>query len=361
MRYSSVVRSLKALAFSAVAVLTLVAPTGAQAQSTPPPDVIRMGVFGQNLPQLVGQAKGIFARANLDIRFSTVSGSIQQFQYLRDDLYDMINTAPDNCINYLVNDNNPLGARIDNTVINGLDRGWGLGLYAQPQYKTVEDLRGKNLAVDATNSGFAYVLYSIMRAHGMEAGRDYNVIPVGGVFTRYNAMLAGQYDATLLSAGFDVRAKALGYTELDKETTVVNPYIGTATAAKPAWLKAHHDVVVRYLRAYYQALIWAVDPANREEAVTILANGKGVSHDLAELLYDGEVNAPNNDGLIKDSNIDRKGMYNIVQLRDAFGGFDQEQNLRYLDTPASGFFDLSYWREAVYGQDDGEDHDSGAR
>ncbi|GAC1344269.1 MAG: ABC transporter substrate-binding protein [Myxococcales bacterium] len=325
--------------------------------SPAPPATVRVGVFGQSLPEIVAVEKGYFARERLNVQFHQVSGSIQQFKFLRDDLYDLVNTAPDNDINYLLNDSNPLGQRIDNTIINGLDRGWGLGLYAQAKYRTVEDLRGKNLAVDATNSGFAYVLYEIMRKHGLEVGRDYTVTPVGGVFARYKELLAGKTDATLLSAGFDVRARYLGYSEIDKETTVSNPYFGGATAAKPAWLRAHRDVAVRYLRAYFEALLWSVDPANREESVALLQKAKGVPRDLAQLLYDGEVNAPNGDGLIQDSSIDRKALLNVLKLRQRAGGFDRPQDLCRLASPGSGVFDGSYLREAIDGRDDGDDEE----
>lgn len=312
------------------------------------PDSIRIGVFGQSLPDIVGNAKGFFSAQNLNIKFLQVTGSIQQFQFLRDDKYDMVNTAPDNCVNYLLNVSNPLGQKVDNRIINGLDRGWGLGLYAQPQFKRVEDLKGKNIAVDATNSGFAFVLYSIMRNHGLEVGRDYNVTPIGGVFVRYQALLAGKTDATLLSAGFDVRAKYAGYSEFDKETTVVDPYLGTVTAAKPSWLSTHRELAVRYLRAYYLATRWAVDPANRDEAIALLMAAKKVPYSLAVLLYEGEVNAPNGDGLIQDSSLDRKALFNELALRQTFYGYDQPQNLRKIAfSQEGGLIDLSYYREAV--------------
>jgi hypothetical protein len=52
-------------------------------------------------------------------------------------------------------------------------------------------------------------------------------------------------------------------------------------------------------------------------------------------------------GLIPDLSIDRLGLYNVLKLREEFGGFDSAQNLRRLTTPPSGIYDLSYLRAAL--------------
>lgn len=236
----------------------------------------------------------------------------------------------------------------------GTHYGTGLSLVSKPEFATFESLRGKRLGVDAPDSGFAYVLYKMMRRHGLERGRDYEVVIVGGSAARYNALLAGVIDATLESGGFEVRLGNAGYALLEYVTEVANPYMSGVSAARQSWMEQNRDVVVRFVRASYAATQWSIDPANREEAIGLLMTQPNTSRALAEQLYDEQLDGEM--GLIPDLSIDRLGLYNVLKLRAEFGGFDAPQNLRRLTTPSSGIYDLSYLRAALRSpEEDAED------
>jgi ABC-type nitrate/sulfonate/bicarbonate transport system substrate-binding protein len=130
----------------------------------------------------------------------------------------------------------------------GMDLGTGLSVVARPGINTVEDLRGKVLSVDAPDSGFAYVLYKILRAHGLERGRDYQIVQTSGVFARFQGLLAGNFDATLLSSGFELRATNAGYKLLESVTAIANPYLSGVSAARQSWMEQNRDVVVCFTR-----------------------------------------------------------------------------------------------------------------
>ncbi len=328
------------------------------------PDTINMGIFGKSLPLIVADAKGFYAKHNLTVKYMQVQSSTQQFDYLGRDLYDVIQTSPDNVANYRLNTHNPLCtdkvcATIDAQGFLGLDYGLNLRLVARPDIKKVEDLKGKTLSVDAENSGFAYVLYKILQQHGLKRGVDYNVISVGGVFQRYNDLMADQNpaqgqkpglaDATLLSSGFETRASNDGYVLLDPVSTIASPYIGTFAAAKTTWLQKNSDVATRFALAYYEALQWSFDPSNREEAINLwaaqLTSQSSTPRLLAEQLYD--IHLQKGVGDIEDASIDHKAVYNILALRAEFGGFEDQQNLHRLASPESGLYDLSYYRKAL--------------
>lgn len=316
------------------------------------PDVVRVGAFGSSLISLAAQAKGFYARHNLSVQNFRVASSTQQFQFLRDSQYDVINTAADNCVNYRINDNNPLGARMDVQMFAGLDHIAGLRLVARPGINTVEDLRGKTLSVDAPESGFAFVLYKIMRAHGLERGVDYQVVQTGGVFARFQGLLAGRFDGTLLSSGFELKAAAAGMNMFDDVFTVASPYLGSVFAARQSWMETHRDVVERLIRATYEASQWALDPANREEAIGLLTD-QTTPRAVAEQIYETQVQMTV--GNIRDLDMDRKGLLTVMQLREEYNGFDAPQNLHFLSTPASGLYDMSYRRAALRGLEEDQD------
>jgi ABC-type nitrate/sulfonate/bicarbonate transport system substrate-binding protein len=309
---------------------------------------LRMGVFYRSLPMLAGEAKGFFADHGLQIEHQQVSSSTQQFEFVRDGGYHLVQTSPDNIVNYRLNANNPVGERIDAQAFMGMDYGMNLVLTAKPAIGSVEEVRGTRVAVDALTSGFAYVIYKILQAHGLERDSDYEVLTLGGVAARYEALLDDQCDATLLSGGFETRAAHSGYVLLDSVYDVLNPYLGVVACAKRSWLEENRDAAVAFIRASRAAHDWALDPANRDEAVALLASATGAGDEVAQMLY--EVQVRPGVGIVSDGSIEVPALANVMRLRAEFDGFEEPQDIDALTAPASGLYDLSYFEEAVGSQ-----------
>jgi hypothetical protein len=127
-------------------------------------------------------------------------------------------------------------------------------------------------------------------------------------------------------------------------TDIANPYLGSVASASATWLSTHPDIAVRFIRAYYNAQVWAADPVNREEAIQMLMTLPNTTRSLAEQIY--ELNQGPT-GLIEKAVLDPKGLLNVIRLRDEFGGFEEPQNLVKLSTPTGGLFDLTYYRHAT--------------
>jgi len=334
------------IAWCGVAALTgFTAPAAVAADVDMTPTTVRMGLFTRNLALFAAQDKGFFAKQQLKVEYLQVKSSVQQFQSVRDGEYDVIMTSPDNVANYRVNPKNAAGGTLDVRVIMGGDYGVNLSLAALPQYKKVTDLRGKKLAVDSPVSGFAFVLYKIMRAHGLERGKDYTIVEAGGTPKRFSALRAGEFDATLLNNGFELRAANAGHPLLAKVYDVANPYLGGVLAARADWLERNDAVAVRLIRALHEAARWGLDPANREEAIAMLMKQPNTPRELAEQMYNVQVTP--GVGLVPDVSVDRKALRNVLQLRDEFGGFQMKQNLSQLVTSASGLYELRYHRKAL--------------
>ncbi len=52
-------------------------------------------------------------------------------------------------------------------------------LIVQPEINSLADIKGKTVAVDASNTAYAFQLYEILRQKGLNKG-DYEVKSVGG-------------------------------------------------------------------------------------------------------------------------------------------------------------------------------------
>ena len=320
------------------------AATAATAQTTP--TTVHVGYFSTSLPLMAAQAKGYFADEGIAISTFQVRSSVQMFQRVRDGLMDVAFSSPDNPVNYSLNPHNAVGQLLDVTMILGTDLGLQLSVVARSGFSSVESLRGKKIGVDAPDSGFAYVLYTILAQHGLSRQNgDYSLVIVGGTPLRLAALRAGTIDATLLNSDSVVRARNENMNILAPVSDVATPYLGGVASASRAWLAANPGVAVGFVRAYVRGQAWAMDPANHDEAIAMLQTLPNTSPTVAEQIY-AQINQDPT-GLIANARLDRKGLLNVIRLRDASGGFESVQNLRLLDTPASGLFDLSYWRAAT--------------
>jgi ABC-type nitrate/sulfonate/bicarbonate transport system substrate-binding protein len=334
-------------------VLAAVARPAAAASTTPA--TIELGVFSNALPYLVAEQKGFFAAQQLTVNVRRVVSSTQQFSSLRTGEYDIISTNADNVLNYRLNASNALGSTFPVQIFAATQYGGNLALVAQPGTASLADFRGKVLAVDSPSSGFAYVLYHMLAKAGLVKDVDYTVVPCGGGTQRYQAMLTGSCTVNgvtypiaggLLSGLQLLSLEAAGYPVLQtiQEVPELNPYLGGAAVATEDWLAANQDVAVRFVAALYGATAWALNPANREEAIAIYMTQPNTSREAAEQQY--AIDTDPGIGLIPQLTIDRAALRTVVELRGEFNGFDEAQNVSYLISPASGVYDTSYLKGA---------------
>jgi len=309
------------------------------------PATIRLGYFSKSPVVALGQQHGFFAAENLTVVDSQTASSPVIFRKLRDKQWDVILTQIDNVFNYRYNPSNPLGGTFEPVAFMQTDWGNGASLMARPEFTTVESLRGKTVAVDSPNSGFAFVLYGIMRAHGLERGVDYNVVVTGGTPFRYADLLAGKFDATILNAGYQFQAADAGMNTLGNISDAASPFAGGSAVALKSWLDANPSVAVRFVRAYITSQQYVLDPANKDEVVAWLtADAKG-NASVAEKTYQTLITP--GDGLIPNAQIMKQPLYGTASLRNSFGGFDTPMDLDWLVSKKSGVYDLSAWHQAT--------------
>jgi ABC-type nitrate/sulfonate/bicarbonate transport system substrate-binding protein len=334
--------------------------TTSQADSvrrTPEAASINLGYFSRSPVVGMAQTHGFFADENLTVAEFQTPSSPTIFKNLRDSVWHVILTQSDNVFNYRNNASNPLGATFEPVIFAGTDWGNGASLMTRPGLTTCESLRGKNLEVDSPNSGFAFVAYGVLRNKcGFERTTDYAVVVTGGTPLRYKNLVAGTNDMTILNAGYQFRAEAKGMSTFGVLSDAANPFMGGSVVALRSWLDGNRDVAIRFIRAMQRGTQHVLDPANKPEIITWLTADAGGDANVANRTY--QVLITRGDGLIPDMGLDRKGLLGTGQLRDSFGGFDQPVNLRYLTSPKSGMYDLSYWRRATpHDHDDHDDRD----
>jgi ABC-type nitrate/sulfonate/bicarbonate transport system substrate-binding protein len=300
--------------------------------------IVRVNVFpgGFNWGVYVGQDKGFFAEQAIAIEMQGTPNSVTQMTDFSEGKFDIAMTAIDNIVAYVEGQGEAgIGPQGDFMAVMGSDSGF-LSLVASPAIAKIEDLAGKTLSVDAMTTGYAFVLYEILRRHGLNKDKgDYEIVRAGGMVQRWNALREGKHAATLLSAPYNIIAKNAGFTELVKATDVVGPYQGNVAAVRRPWAHENRQKVSAYIAAYRRAIAWLYDPKNRVEAIAILRRHlPQMAPEIAEASY-GELLDPAR-GFFRTCAIDRTGLECVLGLRSRYG-FPP----RRLDDPAK-YCDLSF-------------------
>lgn len=287
-----------------------------------------------NLALFAGQARGVFARRGVEITVEFTPNS----DFLRDRLangtYDVAHAAVDNAVAMVEL------AGADVVIVQGGERSLN-ELFVQSDITSVAELRGRPVIVDAPNTAFALQLKKILRLHGLEAGRDYTVVPIGNTPQRWEAMRDDRrWAAAMLGPPFSVLARRHGLRSLGLAVTFIGPYQGTGIFTRRAWALEHADELVRYLAALIEAGRWALAPANRREVEALLAERLKVPADVAAAAWEAAADPVS--GLSADGGFDVEGFRNVLALRAEIEG-----QWGGTPPPPERYYDLSYARRAL--------------
>jgi ABC-type nitrate/sulfonate/bicarbonate transport system substrate-binding protein len=312
----------------AVAAFVLAAsPQHARAEDSKLTVIVFPGV--QNLPIFAAQAKGLYAKRGLSIDLKFTPNSDELRNGLAEGRYQIAHSAIDNA--FALKDK----ANVDIAVVSGGDNSFN-HLMVQPDIKSLADIKGKTVVVDAVNTAYAFQLYEMLWQKGLNKG-DYQVKPVGGTGFRLQAMTKDKaMVAAMLNPPFSVRAEKAGLKDMGTAVAALGAYQGTSAFVLRAWGKANADTLVKYLEAYVEGLRWSFDPKNKAEAVGLLVERLKLPEDIATLSYDST-----KDGFNRDGALDMDGVKNVLKLRAQFEGGTPAEPEKYLD--------LSYYQKARAG------------
>jgi ABC-type nitrate/sulfonate/bicarbonate transport system substrate-binding protein len=155
-----------------------------------------------------------------------------------------------------------------------------LRLVVRPEIASYDQLRGKTFAVDAVGTGFTFVLRRILEKNGIMPG-EYSLVALGSTQKRFDGMVAGTAVGGVVGAPFDaIGAQKYGFKTLAVAIDVLGHYQATAMMARRSWAVNNKPALLAFVKAYRAATAWLLDPANRGEAVAILAKSADLPNDL---------------------------------------------------------------------------------
>ncbi len=211
----------------------------------------------QTLPLYAAEATGAFARRALAVDLKPAPNSQEQREGLAAGRYQIAHGAADQAIAMVL-------AGCDAVVVMGGDDGFNR-LFVQPDLESVADLRGRTLVADVADTGWSFVLYEILRRHGIDP-RQCRMHEAGAPFRRFEAMRQDPtMAAAILNPPYAIHARRAGLRDLGAVTDTIGRYQGTVPYVLREWASANGDTLVAYLAACIEGLRFALDPANRPD------------------------------------------------------------------------------------------------
>ncbi|MEI6669580.1 MAG: ABC transporter substrate-binding protein [Acidobacteriota bacterium] len=316
---------------AALGIVVVMLASVASPAHTSAPAVVRMAMFSQTpLVVTVGQAQGLFAKFGVEVVSNPRWTSKELREGVASGEFDVVQSLVDNSIATEVM------LKAPTIVIVGGDTANNSELVAQPEIKSIEDVKGTTVLVDSPDTAMALQLRKILRTKGLEVDRDYKMMPFAQTQKRWEALKTDKtYSATMMS--LSPEARKLGFHALASAAQVVGPWMGSGLWTSRKFAETHSDALVGFLAGFVASQRWLRDPANEKAVVELLA--KEGDPDAAQRTYQRSYTGKN---ATYDPGFDVEGFKAVLALRAEIEGTWGGK------PPAPDrYYDLSYYKKAL--------------
>jgi ABC-type nitrate/sulfonate/bicarbonate transport system substrate-binding protein len=321
------------LAFGSFAALFVLAISVSGHAQQPEPQKIRILCLARPLPVMIAESRGILTKYGIEAEYLVRPSS----ESLRNDLApgkgDVAFLAVDSAVAMVDS------AGADVVIVMGAESSEN-EIIAQPGTKSIADLRGRTLLVDATNTAYALELKKVLQLNGMSPGKDYQLKPVGSTPFRLQAMRENRdYTAAVMNPPFSIVARQGGMISLGTMRKLLGADLDRGTFAMRSWAREHSDLLERYLAAYVEGQRILMAPANKQQVVQMVMKESNLPEATASDWYAAMVH---DGGYARDAAFDVEGFKRTLQLRAEI-----EAGGTGAAPAAEKYYDLSYYRVAL--------------
>jgi NitT/TauT family transport system substrate-binding protein len=185
-------------------------------------------------------------------------------------------------------------------IVAGLLDNWPLTLIAQPEYKSLKELKGKTLGISSFGATPDVGARMMLKQVGLDPEKDIKVLALGSDAARLAALKQRVVDVVIISPPADAQMEKQGYKILARAYELFSfPYLGLGTHTKK--MKEKPEEIRRTIKATIRANRFIRE--NREEAVRILVDWGKVERDYAYASYDALRNLFNADGNVPEDGL----------------------------------------------------------
>ena len=171
--------------------------------------------------------------------------------------------------------------------------------------RTVQDLKGKKIAISSLGSLTDFLTRYVLKNKGLDPSQ-FTLLSIGGVSTRFAALLSGAVDASLISAAYFSRAKEAGLNILFMLSEVIPEWPLSVLCVREEMLGQRESEFRSFLKAYRQGV--ATAKKSPEAGIRALRLGLRLDERTATEGYNAYVKS-----LPDDGHIAQKGLELIIE------------------------------------------------
>ena len=281
-----------------------------------------------SLPMRIADKEGFYAANGLDFKMvQIVGGAETSLVALEEGQADVAHVATSFLITAALRgaDTVAIIAEFNNPIYS---------LVAKPWYKTIEELKGRRVAMADMSGSVSLATLALFEKHGLTKD-DLDINVIEGTPGRFQCLMRGDCDAAPLGQPQDFHALRQGFRLLGATNDAVPDFVYTVTAARRSWAVEHKEALARYVRAMRDSFRFIRDPQNRSRIAVLMKEWWGSSEETAfatlDLFFQPEKNV-----LPFEGEINLKGVEQVIRfLKD--GGV-----VTGPIPPAETFVDLQY-------------------
>ena len=296
---------------------------------------IRVGIFTPNIVLAIAEAAGFLNQEHIRVEIESVTDSASLLRNLIGGKYEIILANADNVISWCEGQGADRSTN-DLIIVLGGSRGVNQKLVVAPEIKTLDDLRGKILAVDAPTTGYAVVGVYILKTHGLELNVDYRLQSFGNTIARAHALRQGEAAAAMMGMSQEEISR-WGFRIIARAEEYVADYARGLGTTRRSWADTHRRDLVGFCRAMIRAAHWIAKKATKEQVIGTL--GASMNSVQAEKAYSEALSREF--GLEPLCRIDTKRIYGAIELRNAVGFGELRRDA------AEKYVDKSFYEEAL--------------
>ena len=232
-------------------------------------------------PTYVARAKGLYAKNGIEADIILTGSPVKGVQQLIGGSLDIAHPTLYTAVNALAQ-----GAKL--TLVGCVVNTLPYSMVARPEIKSPADLIGKPVMLGFKNDLQTLMWRDWLKSKGVDPARVDQIYDPQAA-NRYAALATKNASVSMLNAPFDLRAVAEGNHVLMEFGPLSQGYAMAVVATRPDYLRSNPAEVRAYLKATQEAIDWLYDPANKAEAIAILARDTKQDAAIAAATYDDYV------------------------------------------------------------------------
>ena len=220
--------------------------SAAQPQQLKKITVVYTVISGDSTALWVAYEKGYFRKYGMDAQLEFITGSNQTAAAMMAGKVDFTNAGGGAVV-----ESDLAGGDI--TIIGSTVPYFLNSFFSQPEFHSVQELKGKRIAVTTLGTATDFARRMVMQKAGLNPDRDATVLQTKGVAEILQALLSKNVEAGMVLPPLTLVARQKGLRELIDLTAERVPYIQTSVATTRRIIQRDPDLVENFVKAIVEA------------------------------------------------------------------------------------------------------------